>query len=63
MIPDFPHKALSVEAGLDHSLILTKDSMIYGAGNNKFGNLGLGHTYSSDNFLLVHGLSPDLRFK
>lgn len=37
--------------------------MIYGAGNNKFGNLGLGHTYSSDNFLLVHGLSPDLRFK
>jgi len=44
-------------------LILTTDDKIYGAGNNKYGNLGLGHTYSSDSFLLVHGLQPTMRFK
>jgi alpha-tubulin suppressor-like RCC1 family protein len=59
-IPDFPYRAKQVEAGIDHSLILTVDNNIYSVGNNKFGNLGLGHTYSSDNFLLVHGLSPNL---
>ena len=57
------HRAKFVDAGIDHSLILTQENLIYGAGNNKYGNLGLGHTYSSDNFLLVHGLSSDLMFK
>lgn len=55
-VPDFPHRARSAVAGIDHSLILTVDDKIYSAGNNKQGNLGLNHTYSSDNFLLVHGL-------
>lgn len=63
IIPDFLHRAKSVDAGIDHTLILTKDNAIYGVGNNKFGNLGLGHTYSSDSFLLVHGLGNNMRFK
>jgi alpha-tubulin suppressor-like RCC1 family protein len=62
-VPEFPHRAKKVDAGIDHSLILTTDNNIYGAGNNKFGNLGLGHTYSSDSFLLVHGLATNLKFK
>eukprot|EP00347_Sterkiella_histriomuscorum_P009585 403340643 len=63
LIPDFQHRAKLVDAGVDHSLILTLDNNIYGAGNNKYGNLGLGHTYSSDSFLLVHGLTTNLKFK
>lgn len=63
LIPDFPHRAKLVDAGIDHSLILTTDNNIYGVGNNKFGNLGLGHTYSSDSFLLVHGLATNLNIK
>lgn len=63
MIPDFPHRAKAIDAGVEHSLILTTDDKIYACGNNKLGNLGLGHTYSSDSFLLVHGLQPNMRFK
>ncbi|CDW78422.1 UNKNOWN [Stylonychia lemnae] len=62
-IPDFNYKAKMIDAGIDHSMILTSDDKIYGAGNNKYGNLGLGHTYSSDSFLLVHGLQPTMKFK
>jgi len=38
-------------------LVLTEEGKIYACGNNSEGNLGLGHTYSSDNFLQVHGLT------
>ncbi len=53
---DFPLKAIKVASGNDHSLILTDDDKIYACGNNIEGNLGLGHTYSSDSFLQVHGM-------
>lgn len=62
-IPDFNFRAKQIDAGIEHSMILTTDDKIYGAGNNKYGNLGLGHTYSSDSFLLVHGLQANLKFK
>lgn len=38
-------------------MILTDDDKLYACGNNMEGNLGLGHTYSSDNFLQVHGMT------
>lgn len=62
-ITEFSHKAKAVAAGIDHSLILTSDDKVYAVGSNKYGNLGLGHTYSSDSFLLVHGLLSGLKFK
>lgn len=49
-------KAKAVAAGAQHSLILGTDGQVYASGNNQNGNLGLGHTYSSDSFLMVHGL-------
>jgi len=52
-----------VSAGIDHSLILTTDDKIFAVGNNKNGNLGLGHNYSSDSYLMVHGLQPNVSFK
>jgi alpha-tubulin suppressor-like RCC1 family protein len=55
-IPEFPHRAKYCSAGGEHSLILTSDEKIFSCGNNKLGNLGLGHAYSSDSFLQVHGL-------
>ena len=55
-IQDFQAKARAVAAGNTHSLVLTIDDQVYAAGHNSKGNLGLGHTYSSDNFLQVHGL-------
>ena len=51
VLKEFPFKAKKVAAGVEHSLILTQDEKIYGSGSNLEGNLGLGHTYSSDNFL------------
>lgn len=56
-VQDFPYKGKQVAAGISHSLILTDDDKLYGCGNNEEGNLGLGHTYSSDSFLQVHGMS------
>ena len=56
-VTEFPYKATKVAAGIEHSLILTDDDKIYSCGNNTEGNLGLGHTYSSDSFLQVHGLN------
>ena len=35
---------------------MTTDNSIYAIGNNSSGNLGLGHFYSSDIPLKVHGL-------
>ena len=61
-LTNFASKAIAVAAGIDHSLILADDHKIYSAGNNIEGNLGLGHTYSSDSFLLVHGLNG-MKFK
>jgi alpha-tubulin suppressor-like RCC1 family protein len=58
---DFSYSAKQVAAGSEHSLILTNDGRVYSAGNNSNGNLGLGHNYSSDKFLSVHGLS-NLKF-
>jgi alpha-tubulin suppressor-like RCC1 family protein len=55
-LPEFPLKASKVASGIEHSLILTDDDKIYACGNNVEGNLGLGHTYSSDSFLQVHGM-------
>lgn len=51
LVPDIQNRAKQVSAGVDHSLILTTDDKIYSVGSNKLGNLGLGHTYSSDSFL------------
>mmetsp|Transcript_25549 Transcript_25549/g.19330 ORF Transcript_25549/g.19330 Transcript_25549/m.19330 type:complete len:147 (-) Transcript_25549:123-563(-) len=48
-------------AGVDHSLILTDDNQVFSCGSNLDGNLGLGHTYSSDSFLSVHGLPAPLQ--
>ena len=62
-LADFPHKAKDVSAGADHSLVLTSDNRIFAVGNNKSGNLGLGHNYSSDSYLMVHGLQVGLGFK
>jgi alpha-tubulin suppressor-like RCC1 family protein len=50
-VGDLTFKAKKVAAGIQHSLILTEDDKVYACGNNGEGNLGLGHTYSSDNFL------------
>ena len=50
-ISDLPFKAKKVASGFQHSLILTEVDKVGACGNNGDGNLGLGHTYSSDNFL------------
>jgi alpha-tubulin suppressor-like RCC1 family protein len=55
-VPNFFQKTLKVAAGNEHSLILTQEGEVYAAGNNINGNLGLGHNFSSDSFLQVHGL-------
>jgi alpha-tubulin suppressor-like RCC1 family protein len=55
-LTDFSYSAKQVAAGSEHSLILTNDGRVYGAGNNNNGNLGLGHNYSSEKFLSVNGL-------
>jgi alpha-tubulin suppressor-like RCC1 family protein len=54
-VHDFNQQAVQVSAGIEHALILTRDHKVYAMGNNTEGNLGLGHTYSSDTPLQVHG--------
>jgi alpha-tubulin suppressor-like RCC1 family protein len=50
-LQEFPYKSVKASAGVDHSMILTEEDKIFACGNNIEGNLGLGHTYSSDSFL------------
>ncbi len=38
-------------------MVLTRDKRVFAVGSNTSGALGLGHTYSSDTYLQVHGLS------
>ena len=56
-LTDFAFKVKKAAAGLEHTLLLTDDDKLYACGNNMEGNLGLGHNYSSDTFLQVHGMS------
>ena len=56
-LAEFTMAAKQVAAGSDHSLILTEEGIVYGAGNNQNGNLGLGNNYQSDHFQAVNGLS------
>ena len=50
------YKVVKVAAGIKHSLLLTDKNLLYAVGDNTKGNLGQGHTYSSDIPLKVHGL-------
>jgi len=52
---EFRQRAIDVAAGDEHSLILSTDQRLYACGNNQTGNLGLGHEFSSDSPLQVHG--------
>jgi len=56
-LPEFPHIAQKVAAGLKHTLIEVENGNLYAIGDNSQGNLGQGHKYSSDSPLKVHGLS------
>jgi len=56
-LTDFPFKVKRTAAGIDHSLLLTEDNQIFACGSNLDGNLGLGHNYSCDSFLQVHGIN------
>ena len=44
----FPQKTVQVSTGSKHTLILTQEQKVYAMGHNSEGNLGLGHTYSSN---------------
>ena len=55
--------AIDVAAGEEHSLLLTNDLKVFAVGNNLKGNLGLGHNFSSDTFLYVHGGLDTLKIR
>jgi alpha-tubulin suppressor-like RCC1 family protein len=44
----------SVHCGSHHTLILKNDNTFWGAGWNKFGQLGLGHTDNPNTFVQLH---------
>lgn len=50
------YKVVKAAAGISHTLLLTDQNLVYAVGDNTKGNLGQGHTYSSDIPLKVHGL-------
>ena len=39
---NFQHSIRQVSCGVFYTLILTKDGRVYGMGNNKYGQLGIG---------------------
>ncbi len=54
-VQNFQYRALSVAAGIDHSLILTVENKVFACGNGKDGNLGSGSLHSSPFPVKVQG--------
>ena len=39
----FHHHIVQVSCGVFYTLLLTKEGKVFGMGNNKYGQLGIGH--------------------
>lgn len=53
----FPHRVKEIACGVFYTLILTEAGDVYGMGNNKYAQLGLGHKINESKPTLIQELS------
>ena len=56
MLINFAHRVRQVECGVFYTLLLTATGQVYGMGNNKYGQLGIGHKVNECHPTLVREL-------
>ena len=56
MLVNFNHRVKQIECGVFYTLLLTTKGQVFGMGNNKYGQLGIGHKVNECHPTLIREL-------